>query len=80
MFMIGTAVRCGEAIGITWNDVDSNSREISINHQLIYKKIGNSYGFYADSPKTDSGVRTIPMTTDVYKALIEQRQNQLSKG
>lgn len=80
MFMIGTAVRCGEAIGLTWNDVDFKSREISINHQLIYKKTGTSYGFYADSPKTDSGVRNIPMTTDVYKALIEQRQNQLSKG
>lgn len=80
MFMIGTAVRCGEAIGLTWNDVDFKNRDVSINHQLIYKKTGNSYGFYADSPKTDSGVRTIPMTTEVYKALIEQRQNQLSKG
>ncbi|MCI8378717.1 MAG: site-specific integrase [Lachnospiraceae bacterium] len=80
MFMIGTAVRCGEAIGLTWDDVDFKNREVSINHQLIYKKTGKSYGFYADSPKTDSGVRIIPMTTDVYKALIEQRQNQLSKG
>lgn len=80
MFMIGTAVRCGEAIGLTWNDVDFKNKEISVNHQLIYKKTGNSYGFYADSPKTVSGVRIIPMTTDVYRALIEQRQNQLSRG
>lgn len=80
MFMIGTAVRCGEAIGLTWDDVDFKNKEVSINHQLIYKKTGNSYGFYADSPKTDSGIRIIPMTTDVYKVLIEQKQNQLSKG
>lgn len=80
MFMIGTAVRCGEAIGLTWDDVDFKNKEININHQLIYKKTGNSYGFYADSPKTDSGVRIIPMTNDVFKALIGQRQNQLSKG
>lgn len=80
MFMIGTAVRCGEAIGLTWSDVDFGNKEISINHQLIYKKTGNSYGFYADSPKTNAGVRIIPMTTEVYKALIEQKQNQLSKG
>lgn len=80
MFMIGTAVRCGEAIGLTWDDVDFKNKEISINHQLIYKKTGNSYGFYADSPKTDSGVRVIPMTTEVCKSLIKQRQNQLSKG
>lgn len=80
MFMIGTAVRCGEAIGLTWNDVDFKRKEVSINHQLVYKKHGKSYGFYADSPKTDSGIRTIPMTTEVCKALMEQRQNQLLKG
>ena len=80
MVMLGTAVRCGEAIGLTWDDVDFKNKEISIDHQLIYKKSGNSYGFYADSPKTDSGVRIIPMTTEVYKALMEQRQNQLLKG
>lgn len=80
IFMIGTAVRCGEAIGLTWSDVNFKNKEISINHQLIYKKSGNTYRFYADSPKTDSGIRIIPMTTDVYRALIEQRQNQLSRG
>lgn len=80
VFMIGTAVRCGEVIGLTWNDVDFKNKEININHQLIYKKSGKSYGFYADSPKTDSGIRIIPMTTEVCKALIEQRQNQLLKG
>lgn len=80
VFMIGTAVRCGEAIGLTWRDVDFRNREISINHQLIYKKSTGKYGFYADSPKTDSGVRIIPMTREVYKALADQRENQLSKG
>lgn len=80
VFMIGTGARCGETIGLTWNDVDFGNREISITHQLIYKKVDKTYGFYSDSPKTTSGVRTIPMTTDVYKVLIEQRENQLCKG
>ncbi len=38
------------------------------------------YGLYADRPRTDSGVRIIPMTHEVYKALADQRENQLSKG
>lgn len=80
MFMIGTGARCGETIGLTWNDVNFKNKEISINHQLIYKKTGKAYGFYADSPKTMSGTRVIPMTTEVYRALIEQRENQLCKG
>lgn len=79
-FMIGTAVRCGEAIGLTWNDVDFKNREISINHQLIYKKINGKYEFYADKPKTESGIRVIPMTREVYKALLEQRELQVSRG
>lgn len=80
VIMIGTAVRCGEAIGLTWNDVDFKNNEISINHQLIYKKVNKSYRFYVDSPKTNSGIRVIPMTKDVHKALAIQRQQQLSKG
>ena len=80
VFMLGTAVRCGEAIGLTWNDVDFINKQININHQLIYKKTENTYGFYADSPKTESGFRIIPMSTEVYKALINQKETQLEKG
>ncbi len=80
VFMIGTAVRCGEAIGLTWDDVDFSGKTVKIGHQLIYKKKDGQYGFYADSPKTDAGVRTIPMTNEVLKALKEQRECQLSKG
>lgn len=79
-FMFGTAVRCGEAIGLTWSDVDFKNREVSINHQLIYKKHNGKYEFYADSPKTDAGLRIIPMTRGVYKALLEQKELQASKG
>jgi len=80
MFMLGTAVRCGEAIGLTWDDIDFKNKEISINHQLIYKKCGKTYRFYADSPKTDSGIRIIPMTSAVYKALKNQRDQQMIRG
>ena len=80
VFMIGTAVRCGEAIGLTWKDVDFKKREISIRHQLIYKKKDGKYGFYADTPKTDAGIRTIPMTREVCRALLDQREQQLARG
>lgn len=80
VFMIGTAVRCGEAVGLTWKDVDFKNREISINHQLLYRKTGQTYGFYAGRPKTDAGNRIIPMTSDVYRALLEQRKEQALRG
>lgn len=80
VFMIGTAVRCGEAIGLTWNDVDFKRKEVCINHQLIYKKKNGKYCFYSDTPKTEAGIRIIPMTRDVYKALLSQRELQMHKG
>ena len=80
IFMIGTAVRCGEAIGLTWKDVDFKEKEIHINHQLIYKKRSGKYGFYVDTTKTSSGNRVIPMTREVCNALLSQRRIQMSKG
>jgi len=80
VFMIGTAARCGEVIGLTWDDIDFVNRTVRIDHQLIYKKRDGRYGFYADSPKTDAGKRIIPMTNEVLMALRDQREQQLSKG
>lgn len=80
VFMIGTAARCGEVIGLTWSDVNFTKKTVKIDHQLIYKKKNGYYGFYADSPKTDAGIRIIPLTNDVVKALKKQREWQLLKG
>ncbi|MDE7433266.1 MAG: site-specific integrase [Lachnospiraceae bacterium] len=72
--MLGTGLRCGELIGLTWNDVDIENGELSVNHQLIYQDMGNGYKFYATTPKTDSGIRTIPLTETVCKAFEAQRK------
>lgn len=78
--LLETALRCGELIGLTWNDVDMKNREISINHQLIYKDIGNGYQFYVTEPKTDAGVRVIPLTKTAYNAFVEQKKLNFMLG
>ncbi|HBG4837477.1 TPA: site-specific integrase [Clostridioides difficile] len=78
--MIGTGVRCGELIGLTWKDVDTKARTVSIDHQLIYKNLGDGCRFHISTPKTDSGVRTIPMTQDVLRAFEEQRKINFMLG
>ena len=40
--MLGTGVRCGELIGLTWEDVDVRTKAVSIDHQLIYKDLGDA--------------------------------------
>lgn len=75
-FMLLTACRCGETIGLTWNDIDMEKMEISINHQLIYKKVDDRVCFYAKTPKTRKGIRVIPFTEELAEYMELQRQYQ----
>lgn len=78
--LLETGLRCGELIGLTWSDVDMVAKELSINHQLIYKDWGNGYGFRTSTPKTKAGIRTIPFTDTVHKAFAEQRKMNFMLG
>ena len=78
--MLGTGCRVGELIGLTWSDIDMKLCEVSISHQLIYKNYGDGYKFHLISPKTEAGIRIIPMTFPVKKAFEHQREYQLMMG
>ena len=78
--LLETGLRCGELIGLTWSDVDMAEKELSINHQLIYKDLGDGYKFRVSTPKTKAGIRTIPLTEKVYKAFAEQRKINFMLG
>ena len=72
--LIETGLRCGEMIGLTWNDVSLSENWLSVNHQLVYKNFGDGCKFHATTPKTDAGMRTIPLTKNVIKAFSEQKK------
>ena len=81
--MIGTGCRIGELVGLRWEDIDMNNRTIDINHSLFYfagrrNKTGNKW--VINMPKTDSGVRVIPMVDTVYAAFIEEKARQEEEG
>ena len=80
VIMIGTACRCGEIIGLTWSDIDMKNKQVSINHQLIYRNLGEGSRLCVTAPKTGAGVRDIPMTTSVRKAFEKQREYQFMMG
>lgn len=80
IIMFGTGVRCGELIGLTWDDVDMKKRTISIDHQLTYKNTGNGCAFHISSPKTVSGIRELPMTREVCRAFKAQRELDFLQG
>lgn len=71
--MLGTGLRCGELIGLTWDDVDMEKKEIHIRRTLVYKDYGDGLRLHASTPKTVSGIRTVPMTEKVFRAFEEQK-------
>ena len=83
-FLLGTGCRIGEAIGIRWKDVDFDNRVISINHSVSYfakREDGVSKcGYKVFLPKTDSGIRQIPMLDEVYETLKMDYEYQQANG
>lgn len=83
MFLLGTGCRIGEAIGIRWDDIDFDNRIISVNHSLTYyHRSDDSFRceFRVSEPKTEAGVRFIPMMPQVYDVLKGEYERQKAEG
>lgn len=64
--LLGTGMRVSEFCGLTLSDLDFKNRKIHVDKQLI-KETGGIY--HVQKTKTESGVRDIPMTNEVYESL-----------
>ena len=81
--MFGTGGRVGEIIGLRWEDLDFEGNTISINHNLTYyprSEKGFKCEFALSLPKTEKGIRTIPMLDKVRDAFLEEKEYQEATG
>lgn len=80
--LFGTGCRIGEIIGLRWEDIDYENRFISINHATIYMFMEETHKseFHISTPKTEAGVRIIPMLDAVEKALRDEYESQQETG
>lgn len=80
--LLGTGCRIGEALGLRWDDLDYERRTISINHSLVYYPVGESRNsvLHISKPKTEAGVRTIPMFDTVKDAFEMLHEEQKESG
>ena len=73
--LLGTGMRIGEALGLTWSDCDFANDVIIISHALLYKDDEEGkYHYRISSPKTPAGMRTVPMLPEVKAALLRQKE------
>ena len=83
IFMFGTGCRIGETIGIRWEDIDFDTDEIEVNHDITYcprEKHDFRCEYEVGPPKTIAGIRTIPLMSKVKDALTEEKSNQDKYG
>lgn len=64
--------RRSEALGLKWEYVDFERRELTIAETLQQNTGGN----YTDTPKTEESYRTMPMIDDIYDILLKHKEEQ----
>ncbi len=74
--LLTTGMRRGECFGLQWGEIDFECRTIRIVRNVTYTTLtGISVGL----PKTDTGIRTIPITNAVLSLLTDYRKSEALK-
>jgi integrase len=68
-----TGMRVSEALGLRWEDVDFEAKEVRVRGQLTDEGT-------IKRPKTRAGTRSVPMLPVVEQELREHRKTQLTRG
>ena len=75
--MLETGLRVGEVIGLTWDNIDFQSRTLTINKSMEYRYSTGEWR--AGPPKTIKSYRTIPLTSKAYEILTEVYENSKTR-
>ncbi|MCR4674734.1 MAG: site-specific integrase [Lachnospiraceae bacterium] len=74
LLILQTGMRMGEVMGLQWQDIDFDNRQITVNRTMEFR-----YGeqdFRIGPPKSKSGHRSIPMTEVAYNLLKQRYDNR----
>lgn len=71
---LGTGMRMGEMLGLTWDCVDFDKGIIQVRQTLAYLPNNGEAIYEFHRPKTKAGKRDIPMTVEVKDALLRQQR------
>ncbi|WBW49302.1 tyrosine-type recombinase/integrase [Peptoniphilus equinus] len=76
-----TGMRAGELTGLRYQDIDMENKIIDVNHTLVYyKNVGDKkLSRSIHTPKTEAGIRKIPMLDKVIEAIKLEKDMQVAE-
>lgn len=74
---LGTGMRMGEILGLTWDCIDFENGIIKVEKTLCYLPNNGNAIYEFHKPKTKAGRRNIPMTKDVRDILLKQKERKV---
>lgn len=73
---LGTGMRMGEILGLTWDCIDFENGVIKVEKTLCYLPNNGNAIYEFHRPKTKAGRRNIPMTKEVRDILLKQKERK----
>ena len=71
-FVLQTGLRVGEVVGLEWDDIDFEKRELHVKRTMDYNYYTRTWA--TTTPKSKKSIRTIPLTTEAIRLLRAQRE------
>lgn len=73
---VGTGLRQGELLGLSWQDIDLDGASVTVRYELARR----DGGYVLTEPKTDRSRRTVPLAPEVVDALTAHRGRLILEG
>ena len=87
LFALGTGLRLGEILALTWDDINFDDKTVSVNKSIRQETIFNNkgegkYTTIIQPPKTETSIRTVPIPSNIIHKLkqfkVTQNKERLS--
>ena len=84
LLALGTGLRQGELLGLTWDDIDFDNHELSVTKSLrVQSKFVNGvkqgYELSILPPKSKTSIRNVPIPSSLIPILKKHRLNQMEE-